>query len=208
LGLDYVDIFYHHRPDPKTPLEETLAALDLIVKQGKALYAGVSNYRGEQFRRAVEVIGEHDWTPITIHQPSYSMLNRWVESDLLPHTAEAGTGVIAFCPLQQGVLTDRYLNGLPSDSRRGKQGERGEQWYEEQKAAGVWDKVAALNQIGKARGQTMAQLAITWLLRDARVTSVLIGASKVEQIAQNIQAAKTAPLTEAELAQIETILKR
>ncbi len=206
LGLDYVDIFYHHRPDPETPMEETMGALDLIVKQGKALYAGVSSYRGKQFRRAVEVVQQHDWAPITIHQPSYSMLNRWIESDLLPHTAELGTGVITFCPLSQGMLTDRYLNGLPPDSRMGRRGEDGQRWYEEQKAKGLWDKVAALNEIAHQRGQTMAQLAITWILRDERITSVLIGASKVEQIAQNVEAAQAAALTEEELGRIEEIL--
>jgi len=207
LGLEYVDIFYHHRPDPETPLEEMLGALDLIVKQGKALYAGVSNYRGEQFQGAVEVIRQHDWAPITIHQPSYSMMNRWIESDLLPHTAEAGTGVIVFCPLAQGVLTDRYLDGLPADSRMGKRGEEGQKWYERQKAAGVWDKVAALNEMAKARGQTMAQLAITWILRDDRITSVLTGASRVEQIAENLEAAQAESLSDEETQKIEQILK-
>lgn len=206
LRLDYVDIFYHHRPDPETPIEETMAALDLIVQQGKALYVGVSNYRGEQFYKALEVIRQHDWTPITIHQPSYSMLNRWVESDLLPHTAQAGAGVIVFSPLAGGVLTDRYLDGLPSDSRMGRRGEDGQRWYEEQKAAGVWEKVAALNELAKARGQTMSQLAITWLLRDERITSVLIGASRVEQIAENLEAVEASPLTDEELQKIKGIL--
>ena len=207
LGLEYVDIFYHHRPDPETPLEETLNALDLIVKQGKALYVGVSNYRGEQFQKAVEVSRQHDWAPITIHQPSYSMMNRWIESDLLPHTAEAGSGVIAFCPLAQGVLTDRYLDGLPDDSRMGKRGDEGRRWYEKQKAAGVWDRVTALNEMAKSRGQTMAQLAITWILRDDRITSVLTGASRVEQIAENLEAAQAEPLSDEELQKIEQILQ-
>jgi L-glyceraldehyde 3-phosphate reductase len=205
LGLDYVDIFYHHRPDPETPLDETLGALDLIVKQGKALYAGVSSYSGEQFYRAVETVRRHDWAPITIHQPYYSMLERRVEWDLLPQTAMAGTGVIAFCPLAQGVLTDRYLNGLPPDSRRGKSRD-GQRWYEEQKAKGVWDKVTRLNEVAKARGQTLAQMALTWLLRDERVTSVLIGASKLEQLAENLGAAQAAPLSAEELQTIDAIL--
>jgi len=208
MGLEYVDIFYHHRPDPETPIEETLGALDLIVKQGKALYVGVSSYRGEQFRKAVEVIKQHDWAPIIIHQPSYSMLNRWIESDLLPYTDAAGTGVITFCPLSQGVLTDRYLDGLPPDSRMGRRGEDGQKWYEKQKAAGVWDKVAALNEIAKSRGQTMAQLAITWILRDERITTVLTGASKVEQIAQNLRAANAPKLSDEELLKIEHILSQ
>lgn len=206
LGLDYVDIFYHHRPDPEIPLEETLGALDLMVKQGKALYVGVSSYRGDRFVQAIETVKRHDWAPITIHQPSYSMFNRWIENDLLPHTAMAGTGVIPFCPLSQGVLTDRYLDGLPADSRMGKRGEQGRQWYGEQERKGVWDKVRALNEIAKRRGQTMAQLAITWILRDERVTSVLIGASKVEQIAENVEAANAPKLTDEELTQIEQIL--
>jgi L-glyceraldehyde 3-phosphate reductase len=207
LGLEYVDIFYHHRPDPETPLEETLGALDLIVKQGKALYVGVSNYRGEQFQKAVEVIRQRDWAPITIHQPSYSMMNRWIESDLLPHTDEAGTGVIVFCPLSQGVLTDRYLDGLPDDSRMGKREEEGRRWYEKQKAAGVWGKVAALNEMAESRGQTMAQLAITWILRDERITSVLTGASRVEQIAENLEAGQAESLSDEELQKIEQILQ-
>ena len=206
LGLDYVDIFYHHRPDPDTPLEETLGALDLIVKQGKALYTGLSNYRGERFRQAVDVVKQHDWSPITIHQPAYNMLDRWVEKDLLQYTAEAGTGVIAFVPLSQGVLTDRYLNGLPSDSRIGRCGDSGKQWYERLKADGVIDKVAKLNEIAKSRGQKMAQMAITWILRDDRITSVLIGASRVEQLEDNLQAAQASPLTDEELQEIEQIL--
>jgi len=207
LGLDYVDIFYHHRPDPETPLEETLSALDLIVKQGKALYIGLSNYRGERFKQAIDVIKKHNWSPVTIHQPSYNMFDRWIESDLLPHTDEAGTGIIAFVPLAQGILTDRYLNGLPQDSRMGKRGEAGKEWYEKQKSAGVWDKVAKLNEIAINRGQTMAQLAITWILRDQRITSVLIGASRVSQLDENIKAVQAPSLTDEELQKIENIIQ-
>jgi L-glyceraldehyde 3-phosphate reductase len=206
LQLDYVDIFYHHRPDPNTPLEETMGALDLIVKQGKALYVGVSNYNGAQFRDAVEAIRAHDWTPITIHQPYYNMLGRGVETDLLPHTAASGTGVIPFCPLAQGVLTDRYLDGLPADSRQGRRGDRGRQWYEEQERAGVWTKVRKLRDVARERGQTTAQLAITWLLRDDRITSVLIGASRKEQIAENVRAVESPPLSDEELRRIDDIL--
>ena len=205
LGLEYVDIFYHHRPDPNTPVEESLGTLDLIVKQGKALYAGLSNYNGWQFCDAINIIRRHNWTPITIHQPYYHMLSRKVEADLLPHTEREGIGVIAFCPLAQGVLTDRYLNGLPEDSRQGKT-PRGSEWYEQQKAAGVWDKVAKLNEIAKSRGQTMAQMAITWLLRDHRVTSVLVGVSRLEQLQENLQAASAAPLSAEELKKIDEIL--
>ncbi len=203
MGLDYVDIFYHHRPDPATPLEETLAALDLIVKQGKAIYAGVSNYGGMLFRQAVDVIHRHGWTPITIHQPYYNMLDRTVETDLLPHTAAAGTGVIAFCPLAQGLLTDKYLNGVPKDSRFAQEGR---QWHEQQKREGLWDKIAKLNEIAKARGQTLAQMSLTYLLGDSRVTSVLIGASRVEQLKENLAAAAAPALTPAELKKVNAIL--
>ncbi len=206
LGLDYVDIFYHHRPDPQTPLEETLGALDLIVRQGKALYAGVSNYDGARFRDATECIRARGWTPLTIHQPCYNMLQRKPETDLLGQTAAAGTGVIAFCPLAQGMLTDRYLDGLPPDSRRGRQGQAGRDWYEQRKAEGLWEKVGHLNELAAARGQTMAQLALTWLLRDARVTSVLVGVSRVEQLAENIAAATAPPLTDEEIARIDAVL--
>jgi len=206
LGLEYVDLFYHHRPDPNTPLAETFAALDLVVRQGKALYAGVSNYPGARFRDAADLVRGHDWAPITIHQPYYNMLRRTVETDLLPQTHAVGTGVIAFCPLAQGVLTDRYLDGLPEDSRRGRCGEDGRKWWQQQQDAGVWDKVRRLREIAAARGQTMAQLALTWLLRDERVTSVLIGVSRIEQLADNLAAANAAPLTDEELGAIDAIL--
>jgi L-glyceraldehyde 3-phosphate reductase len=206
LGLDYVDIFYHHRPDPKTPLEETLGALNLFIQQGKALYAGVSNYRGRQFQQAVKVTREHFWAPITIHQPYYNMLDRWVEKDLLSHLEKSGTGLIAFSPLAEGILTDRYFDGLPPDSRMGKWGAEGRRWWEQKKAEGVWDKVRKLNKIAKARGQTMAQLAISWLLRDRQVTSVVIGASSVEQLKQNLDAASAPPLGADELRRIDEIL--
>jgi L-glyceraldehyde 3-phosphate reductase len=205
LDLDYVDIFYHHRPDPNTPMEETFAALDLIVRQGKALYVGVSNYNGWQLSDAVNLIRRHDWAPITIHQPYYNMLRRAMENDLLPHTEREGAGVIAFCPLAQGVLTDRYLSGLPADSRHGRS-DRGAEWYEKHKASGVWDKVARLNEIARARGQSMAQMALTWIVRDPRVTSALIGVSRLEQLKENLAAATAAPLSAEELAKIDAIL--
>jgi L-glyceraldehyde 3-phosphate reductase len=206
LGLDYVDIFYHHRPDPDTPLEETLGALDLIVKQGKAIYVGVSNYDGPQFRDACDVLAAHDWTPITIHQPRYNMLDRKPETDLFPHTDAAGTGVITFSPLAQGRLTDRYLDGLPEDSRWGKRGERGRQWYREQEKRGVWDKARQLRDVAQRRGQSLAQLAITWQLMDDRITSVLVGVSKVDQLEENIAAANAEPLSDDELDEIGEIL--
>ena len=206
LGLDYVDIFYHHRPDPETPVEETMGALNQIVAQGKALYAGVSQYRGARFMEALQAVRQHDWAPVTIHQPSYSMLNRWIEADLLPLTASAGTGVIVFSPLAGGILTDRYLGGLPADSRIGRRGERGRQRYEHLKADGTLDKVAKLNKLAKDRGQTLAEMALTWCLRDERITGVLTGASKVEQVAANVRAACAPPLSEEELTKIEAIL--
>lgn len=206
MGLDYVDIFYHHRPDPNTPLDESLGALDLIVKQGKALYVGVSAYSGQAFRDAVETIRRHDWAPLTIHQPYYNMLSRAVEKDLLPHTDACGCGVITFCPLAEGVLTDRYLNGLPPDSRQGRCGKAGRQWYDKQKAAGLWDRLAKLNGLASKRGQTLAQMALTWLLGDERVTSVLIGVSRIEQLKDNLAAVSAAPLGADELEQIDRIL--
>ncbi len=206
LGLEYVDIFYHHRPDPETPLEETMAALDLIVRQGKALYVGVSNYSGVQLRQACDVIAANGLTPLTIHQPYYNMLGRQVETDLLPHTGATGIGVIPFCPLAQGVLTDKYLGGLPEDSRHGQRGQRGQKWYDDHASRGTWDTVAQLNEVAEARGQTLAQMALTWLLRDARITSVLVGVSRLEQLMDNIDAANADPLTPAELERIEEIL--
>lgn len=204
MKFDYVDIYYHHRPDPDTPLEETLGALDLIVKQGKALYAGVSSYNGGQFAEAVKVVRDHDWTPITIHQPKINLLERAMEFDLLTHTAAWGCGVIAFCPLAQGRLSDKYLGGIPQDSRMARRADA-QQWYEQQKTAGIWDKVAKLNELAKTRGQTLPQMALAWLLRDERITSVLIGTSKVEQIAENLKALDKPTFSEEELRAIDRI---
>jgi len=203
MGLEYVDIFYHHRPDPETPLEETLGALDLIVKQGKALYVGVSSYPGDLFCRASDVVRQHDWTPLTIHQPYYNMLSRGIETDLLPHTAQRGCGVIAFCPLAGGVLTDRYLGGLPPDSRWGKKGDEGRKWWEGQKAAGTWNRVDALNQIALERGQTLAQMALAWILRLPAVTSALIGASTAQQVAEDVATLANLEFSDDELRRIE-----
>ncbi len=208
LGVDYVDIFYHHRPDPDTPLDETLGALDAMVKQGKALYVGVSSYSGSRFCKAVSTARAHDWAPITIHQQHHSMLNRTCEDDLLPETQRAGTGVIAFWPLEQGILTDRYLNGLPADSRKGRKGQSGQEWYERERASGTWEKVAALNEIAGRRGQSMAQMALTWELRDERITSVLIGVSRMEQLEDDLRAVAAAPLSDEELREIDAILDR
>jgi L-glyceraldehyde 3-phosphate reductase len=206
MGLEYVDIFYHHRPDPETPLEETLGALDLIVKQGKALYAGVSNYRGPQFLEAQNVVRARGLTPITIHQPYYNMLDRWVEAELLGPARLAGTGIIAFCPLAQGVLTDKYLDGLPETSRMGRRGADGQKWYAEHEAKGTWKKVRALHDLARQRGQSLAQMALAWLLKDERVTSVLIGASSKAQLSNSLAAVKQLAFSAEELAAIERIL--
>jgi L-glyceraldehyde 3-phosphate reductase len=207
LGLDYVDIFYHHRPDPDTPIEETLGALEQIVRSGKALYAGVSNYRGTQFEQAYQSQVAAAAPPIVIHQAYYHMLAAGVDQDLLPYTAMAGTGVIAFCPLAGGILTDRYLNGLPPDSRQGRAGDEGKKWYESHKAKGTWRVVGELNNIAQARGQTLAQMALTWILRDPRVTSALIGVSSVDQLKQALPAATATPLSAEELAKIAQVTK-
>lgn len=205
LGLDYVDIFYSHRPDPNTPLEETIGALDLIVKQGKALYAGVSNYNGAQFCDSVRIIEREHWTPITIHQPMYNLLHRTIENNLLDHTERHGCGVIAFCPLAQGLLTDKYLNGIPSDSRAAL-------WWDENNRGNkinqnVVEKIRALNALAKERGQSLAQMALCWILRDSRVTSALIGASKVSQIEENVKALSKLNFSDEELLKIDAITR-
>jgi L-glyceraldehyde 3-phosphate reductase len=203
MGLEYVDIFYSHRPDPETPLEETLSALTSAVHQGKALYVGVSSYNAEQTRRAAFLLRENG-TPCLIHQPNYSMFNRWIEKDLLNVLEEDGIGCIAFCPLAQGLLTNRYLAGIPEGSRAAKpHGFLKPSQLTPQRL----DQVRKLNDLALARGQTLAQMALTWVLRNPRVTSALIGASRVAQIEENIKALTAAHLTDAELSAIETILK-
>ena len=198
MGLDYVDIFYSHRFDPETPIEETMGALDSAVRQGKALYAGISSYSPERTLEAARILRELG-TPLLISQPSYSMLNRWIEGGLLDALEEVGAGCIVFSPLAQGMLTDRYLGGVPEDSRaaQGKSLDRG--MLSEQNLA----RIRALNEIAVARGQSLAQLALLWALRDARVTSVLIGASSVEQLETNVAALDAEPLTDDELAAID-----
>lgn len=204
LGLDYVDIFYHHRPDPDTPLEETMAALDQIVRQGKALYVGISNYKKEDAKKAYEILKEQK-TPFIIHQPSYSMLNRWIETDgLKDFLYENGIGCIAFSPLSQGILTGKYLNGIPKDSRIG--AGKSPYLHESDISEDKLDKVRRLNEIAAERGQSLTQMALSWILRDGKVTSVLIGASKPEQITENIKALDNITFTEEELARIEDIL--
>ncbi len=202
LQLDYVDIFYSHRPDPNTPFEETMSALDQAVRQGKALYAGISSYKGADTRECHGLLNERG-TALTIHQPSYSMLNRWIEGDLLDATGELGIGVICFCPLAQGLLTTKYLDGIPSDSRAASPtGSLSANQITDE----VLAKVRALNAIAQERGQTLAQMALAWILRDERVTSALIGASRVSQIEENVAALENLDFTAEELDQIEVIL--
>lgn len=203
MNLDYVDIFYSHRFDPETPLEETMMALDHIVRSGKALYVGVSNYSAEQTTEAISIL-KRLGTPLLIHQPSYSMLNRWIENGLQDVLEEQGVGSIAFTPLAQGILTNKYLNGIPEDSRAASTSvflNKGNITPE------ALRKVRALNQLAAARGQSLAQLALSWVLRGNKVTSVLIGASRVSQIEDNVAALNNLDFTKEELDRIETILK-
>jgi len=203
MGIDYVDIFYSHRPDPNTPLEETMAALDLVVRQGKALYVGISSYSAEQTREAVRILNSLG-TPLLIHQPSYSMLNRWIEDGLQDALDEVGAGSIAFCPLAQGLLTSRYLGGIPADSRAGKEGTF---LREGDVTEAIVAKVRSLSEVASARGQSLAQMALAWVLRGGRVTSALIGASRVSQIDENVAALAHLDFSDEELKQIETILR-
>ncbi|WP_405142321.1 L-glyceraldehyde 3-phosphate reductase [Sphaerisporangium sp. NBC_01403] len=198
MGLDYVDIFYSHRPDPETPLEETMGALDTAVRSGRALYAGISNYTPEQTREAARILREMG-TPLLIHQPRYSMFDRWVEDGLLDVLEEEGVGCIPFSPLAQGVLTDRYLKGVPEDSRAAQERFlRPSQLTDE-----VLQRVRTLNEIASGRGQSLAQMALAWVLRDSRITSVLIGASSVKQLEDNIAAVDKLGFSSDELAAIE-----
>ncbi|WP_456062014.1 L-glyceraldehyde 3-phosphate reductase [Amycolatopsis cynarae] len=199
MGLDYVDIFYSHRFDPETPLEETMGALASAVQQGKALYVGISSYNARRTREAAALLRQLG-VPLLIHQPSYSMLNRWIEEDgLLDVLAEEGAGCIGFAPLAQGLLTDRYLNGIP-DGSRATQGKSLDPAVLGEETLG---KLRALDEIARRRGQTLAQLALSWLLRDERMTSALIGASSVRQLEQNVQALQGSPLSTEELAEID-----
>jgi L-glyceraldehyde 3-phosphate reductase len=199
LGLDYVDIFYHHRPDPDTPMEETMGALDAVVRSGKALYVGISNYSAEQTAQAAAILQELG-TPLLIHQPSYSILNRWIEKDHLLDTLErVGAGGIAFSPLQQGLLTDRYLGGIPDDSRVRTSVFLNESDLDNSTMA----RIHALNDLAKRRGQSLAQMALAWALRDARMTSLIIGASSVEQLEANVAAVDNLELSRDELDEID-----
>lgn len=199
MGLDYVDIFYSHRVDPKTPLEETMGALAQIHRQGKALYVGISSYSPELTRQAAAILAEYK-VPLLIHQPSYSMLNRWVEESLLDTLDDLGTGCIAFSPLAQGMLSNKYLNGVPQDARAAKGGSLGENLLSEDNLA----RIRALNDIAQRRGQSLAQMAIAWVLRDPRVTSALIGARTVEQLDNSLDAVNNLAFSREELAEIDT----
>src|SRR4249919_879986 len=198
MGLEYVDIFYSHRFDPETPLEETMGALDSAVRQGKALYVGISSYSAAKTREAHAILLELG-TPLVIHQPSYSMLNRWIEPELLDVLGELGVGCIVFSPLAQGMLTDKYLDGIPEGSRASRDGSLSPSLIDDQALA----KIRALNEIAVRRGQTLAQLALAWTLRDPRVTSTLVGASSVQQLEANVAALEKLELTEDELSEID-----
>ena len=197
LGLDYVDIFYSHRFDPETPVEETMTALDAAVRSGRALYVGISSYSPAKTREAAEIARDLG-TPLLIHQPSYSMLNRWIEGGLLDELEQQGMGCIVFTALAQGLLTDRYLDGVPADSRAARDDSTITGLDEE-----TLERVRALNRVAEARGQKLAQLALQWVLRDERVTSAVIGASSVEQLDTNLDALSGPPLTDDELAEID-----
>jgi L-glyceraldehyde 3-phosphate reductase len=198
MGLDYVDIFYSHRFDPETPLEETMGALDTAVKQGKALYAGISSYSAQKTREAAAIMRGLG-TPILIHQPSYSLLNRWIEAELLDVLEEEGIGCIGFSPLAQGMLTDKYLDGIPEGSRASRDGSFSPRLLTEEALA----KVRALNEIATRRGQSLAQLALAWTLRDPRMTSTLVGASSLEQLEENLAALDRLDLTSEELEEVD-----
>src|SRR5581483_4737379 len=198
MGLDYVDIFYSHRFDPDTPLEETMGALDTAVRQGKALYAGISSYSAERSREAAAILRELG-TPLLIHQPSYSMLNRWIEDGLLDVLEQEGIGCIAFSPLAQGMLTDRYLHGIPEGSRASRHSSLSPDLLTDE----ALDKIRALNELAAKRGQSLAQMAIAWTLRDGRVTSALVGASSVAQLEANVAAVDNLAFTPEELEEID-----
>jgi len=206
MGLDYVDIFYHHRPDPDTPLEETMTALDLIVRQGKALYVGISSYQPEEAMRAINMLKELG-TPCLIHQPRYSMLDRWVEHGLLDVLGKEKVGCITFSSLAQGILTNKYLKGIPKDSRVGRHLENGA-ITESQVSKEVIEKVKKLNAIAIERNQSLAQMAIAWILKDERITSVILGASKPKQVTDAIGAIKNFNFSKEELERIDGILNQ
>jgi L-glyceraldehyde 3-phosphate reductase len=198
MGLDYVDIFYSHRLDPDTPLEETMGALDSAVRQGKALYVGISSYSPAKTKEAAAILRELG-TPLLIHQPSYSMLNRWIEGGLLDALTDVGAGCIVFSPLAQGMLTDKYLNGIPEESRAARNGSLSPELLSDEALA----RIRSLNEIAQRRGQSLAQMALAWTLRDPRVTSTLIGASSVEQLEANVGALERLDFSADELSEID-----
>ena len=204
LDLDYVDIFYSHRFDPNTPLEETLGTLHLAVQQGKALYIGISSYNSEQTRRAAEICAERNWERILIHQPNYSLFNRWIEQSLLTTVDETGMGVIAFCPLFQGLLTDKYLGGVPEGSRASLDNSP---LRSSEVTDGTIQIVRQLNEVAQSRGQSLAQMSLAWILRDPRITSIVCGASRPEQIEANCKAVQNKNFSPDELSQIDSILE-
>lgn len=204
MGLDYVDIFYHHRPDPETPIEETMAALDLMVRQGKALYVGISSYSAEQAAQAIKVLRSMG-TPMLIHQPRYSLLDRWVEKGLMDVLAKEGVGCITFSSLEQGLLTNKYLNGIPQDSRAAS--ERGNGAMDASFITPeLVSKIQRLNELAEQRGQTLAQMSLAWILKDKRVTSVIIGASKPEQVLDSVQCLRNYHYADEELQTIDQIV--
>jgi L-glyceraldehyde 3-phosphate reductase len=204
MGLEYFDIFYHHRPDPETPLEETLGALNDLVRQGKALYAGVSNYSGASFAEAVRVVERRGLMPITIHQPRYNLLERQVECDLLPQAQARGTGIIAYSPLAQGLLTDKYLDGaIPAQSRAAAL--RGEEWLASRLTDPRRRRLVQLNELAHRRGQSLAQMALAWILNQPGITSVVMGASSARQIEENVATVRNLSFSKDELEAIDSI---
>ncbi len=206
MGLEYVDIFYHHRPDPETPLEETMTTLDLIVRQGKALYVGISSYQPHEAKKAIDMLRQMG-TPCLIVQPRYSMLDRWVEDGLLDVLEKEKVGCITFSSLAQGLLTNKYLKGIPEDSRVGRHLENGA-ITESQITGETVNKVKQLNELAAARNQTLAQMALAWVLKDERITSVILGASKAKQVTEGIEATKNVKFSKEELDKIEFILRQ
>jgi len=206
MGLEYVDIFYHHRPDPETPLEETMTALDLVVRQGKALYVGISSYQPHEAKKAIEILRQLG-TPCLIVQPRYSMFDRWVEDGLLDILEQEKVGCITFSSLAQGLLTNKYLNGIPKDSRVGRHLENGA-ITESQITDETLTKVKQLNEVAASRNQSLAQMALAWVLKDERITSVILGASKAKQVTEGIEATKNTMFSKEELDKIEFILRQ
>jgi L-glyceraldehyde 3-phosphate reductase len=202
MGLEYVDIFYHHRPDYDTPLEETMGTLDLMVRQGKALYVGLSNYQPKEAEKAFKILKDLG-TPCLIHQPNYNLFNRWIEDGLLDVLGSSGIGAICFSPLAQGMLTDKYIDGLPKDSRAVKDSP----FLNTSQVLEMLPKIKGLNEIAGNRNQTLAQMAISWILKDDRITSVLIGASKTEQILDSVKAIKNTVFSKNEIVAIDAIVK-